>query len=758
MTTRDDNKKWIVMIFHFLILTSCAFRPDSRRSISTSSSSSSLLSSISDVGVSLECDPSLEIVGASGRMGSFFLRHGERSMAVPRGVVPGSLSKSGTPILVTIPSQHWKSIHDMTERTEDIVWIGNGLLSNYQQNSTTIIPHFGILMVNADPTTSSSDSGKTPPTFVYGKHATQMMKLLSQSGIKQIQYIDSWEIICKMAVRKLLWASCLWLLCHNSDPPLTVAEVHIQNETLLKDLVQELFPILLQLSGNTNETLSDLMFYMKSYSLSMPNAIPSKQLAIQEWNVRNGVFYRPQQKLHTKLLKQIQKGDNNDDDTSIFNFIHEPKDTDMVPKQHLIPLPDSKLVCWGQNVTNQQQKRDIKSIIVIGGGIIGSSIARSLKRKNPAIHVTVIDPTPFGLTTPASWAWINANNKSPPSYKFLNQLGMRSWRMHPLYNQLPEWKGSLVCYPTPQETIGGGYSCEGPLSEDRIQELEPNAKFTNGYVYHFPDEGFVDPCFAVKALREGTGDANCCEDNSHKIHMISNQRVVELIRDTTDRVIGVKTETTDNSTNDGDISNGLYADVVVIAAGIGCSNTAFAGGVPLRRSFGQISFARPTATNMDTSNVDKSSRLEKLLVDTVRESHILQRNDGWYVAGGGILEVGGKSNVTSNAVTGTPTSSETRLSNQLWERTQSLVPNVWKASKFLHVQEAIRPMPLDGLPVVGYLEDGLYVVVTHSGVTLAPILGQLAAVELLDNMAMEVLREYRPSRLIDSKIHNDYYK
>jgi glycine/D-amino acid oxidase-like deaminating enzyme len=64
-----------------------------------------------------------------------------------------------------------------------------------------------------------------------------------------------------------------------------------------------------------------------------------------------------------------------------------------------------------------------------------------------------------------------------------------------------------------------------------------------------------------------------------------------------------------------------------------------------------------------------------------------------------------------------------------------------------------RPMPPDGMPVVGPVPgmQNAYVVVTHSGVTLAPILGELAAAEMLGAAApTELLGPFRPPRLLSS--------
>jgi glycine/D-amino acid oxidase-like deaminating enzyme len=59
-----------------------------------------------------------------------------------------------------------------------------------------------------------------------------------------------------------------------------------------------------------------------------------------------------------------------------------------------------------------------------------------------------------------------------------------------------------------------------------------------------------------------------------------------------------------------------------------------------------------------------------------------------------------------------------------------------------------RPLPLDELPVLGFTEpvSNLYVAMTHSGVTLAPLIGELAAIEIADGRRVEMLDPYRPER------------
>jgi glycine/D-amino acid oxidase-like deaminating enzyme len=59
-----------------------------------------------------------------------------------------------------------------------------------------------------------------------------------------------------------------------------------------------------------------------------------------------------------------------------------------------------------------------------------------------------------------------------------------------------------------------------------------------------------------------------------------------------------------------------------------------------------------------------------------------------------------------------------------------------------------RPTPKDGFPVLGGVSgiDGLYLAVTHSGVTLAPAIGRFAAEEILEGREEPPLAPYRLSR------------
>jgi glycine/D-amino acid oxidase-like deaminating enzyme len=59
-----------------------------------------------------------------------------------------------------------------------------------------------------------------------------------------------------------------------------------------------------------------------------------------------------------------------------------------------------------------------------------------------------------------------------------------------------------------------------------------------------------------------------------------------------------------------------------------------------------------------------------------------------------------------------------------------------------------RPIPIDEFPVMGALPTApdIHVAVTHSGVTLAPIIGQLTAEEVLQRSRVDWFAPYRPER------------
>jgi len=268
-----------------------------------------------------------EIVGAGGRLGSLLARKGNL-YHVAKNEPPGYHSHIDKPIFVTTPASAISSVIHLTpsHRWPDLVLICNGIFSKILNstnhcfpdgkelsvdNLTIAVPHFGVLSVDAEPIGGGISS---PPTVIYGKHANVLQSLLHPLHTLQVSSANKAEI---MAVRKLLWASVLWLFSNSHDPPISVDIVHETKQSQLSDLVEELLPaarILAQADMAVRAdradigTLKEVLEYLESYSNSMPGAKPNKDLAISEIKERNGQFLSVssvKQPIHEGWIKRV---------------------------------------------------------------------------------------------------------------------------------------------------------------------------------------------------------------------------------------------------------------------------------------------------------------------------------------------------------------------------------------------------------------------------------------------------------------------
>lgn len=753
---------------------------------------------------------SAEVVGATGRMGSFWLiyhqqQQQDKGIAIdcPRGIAPGYLSSLDSPIYVATPSAAWSRIYQETKlsRRSDLCFVGNGIPPQEFRDCTVVVPHFAVLEVcrrrcrGADQESPQTirTTESSPPTYIYGKHATRVAATLQQHGVNT-QLVDSFDEIQVYAGLKLLWASCLWLLCHNETTavqmPLTVVQVHEQRQEDLDRLVDELLPTLKEViirmrSNNTNDDVDDSSLqrllsssllskksvndYLHRYSHSISTAIPSKDLALSEMQERNGIFLQRARdddhpsSYHQQLLLQYY---SQSDLARVTSIAKEEEEVDRVT----IELEDVGLKVWGTqrrpmgipypfSMSNNNNNSTEKNVVIVGGGMMGSSIALALASRRPHWNITVLeesDEQDMGKTTNASWAWLNANNKRPRSYQLLNQLGLHAWKNHPNIQHLVSWLGSLVRFREfPDFVVDGGYPLEGPLTRSRISELEPlsnwnikdseqQSNVTSGdNIYFFPDEGCIDPSTVVRTVRDAARNLG--------VQFLCGQTVTNIVYDDKDQsgsIVAVESRVTSKSIASSSFSNDfteMPADIVVSAAGCGIS-APYLGGIPLLHRPGRIECADLPIGTTKQGSENRQSYLRRILVDSVRQSHVLQRSNGEIVAGGGgKLEFGGSS---SSVFSNEEMSRKPQYSDEvsLLELAFDLAPLAVRSVASKRASYAVRPMPQDGLPVVGLLGSGLYVAVTHSGITLGPLLAGLIAAEITENATLDVLQPYRPSR------------
>jgi glycine/D-amino acid oxidase-like deaminating enzyme len=115
--------------------------------------------------------------------------------------------------------------------------------------------------------------------------------------------------------------------------------------------------------------------------------------------------------------------------------------------------------------------------------------------------------------------------------------------------------------------------------------------------------------------------------------------------------------------------------------------------------------------------------------------------------GGGVMLQSGKTDDTVTA--NTPPSVDLPGCADLLQRVQRFLP----AAADALIKEArvgVRPMPADGLSIVGAVRErpGLYLCVTHSGITLSALFGELVAAEIADGQEDERLSDFRPARCV----------
>ncbi|WP_214322522.1 NAD(P)/FAD-dependent oxidoreductase [Nonomuraea sediminis] len=102
-----------------------------------------------------------------------------------------------------------------------------------------------------------------------------------------------------------------------------------------------------------------------------------------------------------------------------------------------------------------------------------------------------------------------------------------------------------------------------------------------------------------------------------------------------------------------------------------------------------------------------------------------------------------------------PGQSDDALADRLHAGGQRVLPAL-RTARLAGARLGVRPVPADGLPLVGPHPDapGLYHLVTHSGVNLAPELGRLAAQEIIEGSAEE-LTSYRVTRTMATSVRDE---
>ena len=373
-------------------------------------------------------------------------------------------------------------------------------------------------------------------------------------------------------------------------------------------------------------------------------------------------------------------------------------------------------------------KANSPAIGIIGGGIIGASIAMHLA--DAGARVTLFERSaPAAGATGKSFAWINAYN-SDPHYRELRLKSIAGWDA--LDKRLPldvHWGGCVHW----AENIAEAERLKAEMDEfdstgypatmigpDELAEIAPNLDLgpANAVAFNSLD-AHIDPIHVTKLFLQ--------QAETLGARVIHPCEVTELTI-SGGQLKGVAT------------TRGEFAlDRVVVACGVDTPLLAEQAGYspPLKHAPGILLHTGPVKPLLEV--VLESPHM---YFKQYRDGRIIG-NDASYApkipAHEGILAGPQEMPDAIRSLHGE------RILNQLREKLPAAID-----ARFDHLTLGYRPMPADGMPIVGFSPAcaDVYIAVMHSGVTLAPIIGRHVSQELVSDDSVDELAPYRPDRYV----------
>jgi glycine/D-amino acid oxidase-like deaminating enzyme len=338
-------------------------------------------------------------------------------------------------------------------------------------------------------------------------------------------------------------------------------------------------------------------------------------------------------------------------------------------------------------------------VVVVGAGIVGASVAYHAARLGAA--VTLVEKAlPGAGATGESFAWIGASERVPGPGRALHAAATREYRR--LAAEIPEvhvrWTGSLQWGGREPLDLEPG---QHVVDAAQVAALEPNLRTPPPRAVHTPGDGAVDPV--------ATTDALAAAGRERGARLLSGTAVTGL-RVVHGRVAGVETTSEFLEAATVVLANG--ADVAVLCTPLGSAVPVAPSPAVLLRLAGPPDLVR---TVVATPDMDVRAVCDGELLAAVEYA-------------------------------GETTAAELARSA---ERTRVRIAEMFRGGedvRLLSARIGMRPMPVDGHPVIGPLPTvrGAYVAAMHSGVTLAAVAGRLVAEEVVHGVDAPELRGCGP--------------
>ena len=371
-------------------------------------------------------------------------------------------------------------------------------------------------------------------------------------------------------------------------------------------------------------------------------------------------------------------------------------------------------------------------VVVVGAGILGASIAYHLTLHG--VQVTLVDAgRPGEGATRVAFAWLNAYGKAPFSYYDLNRRSIDMWAgfarrlgVHITWGGELRWaataEGAAALAAQAEALQAWGYPTR-ILDRDEVRRLEPDLRFdaftSASYTY---SDGHVDTLAVMRAC------VAAAQENGAQLRTGAPVTGVEIERGRSGaaRAVGVRID-----------GEAVPCDAVALVGGADMPALAEMAGlrVPHYHTFGATLLTRPLPPLFRNIAVLHSPR-ELLPLINVRQ-----------LPDGAVMVQSGSPDNTQEADRGATDEEVEHIAADA-RAAMPMLRNI----EIAEVRRGRRPIPQDGRSILGFAPEvgNVYVATTHSGITLTPLIGTLAAIEIAHGARVQMLAPFRPERFADA--------